>query len=62
MTPNQVSKKSKDTIVYSNVQDQRKKQQPIFKLGDLVRTADIKRVFSNLVKVILQIGHTTYTQ
>ena len=40
------SKKSNEKIVYSNLQDRRNKQQPNFKLGDLVRTADIKRVFS----------------
>ena len=33
-------------IVYSNLQGKRKKLNPKFKLGQLVRTADIKRVFS----------------
>ena len=46
MTPNQASKKSKEKEVYSNLRDDRVKRQPKFKLGDLVRTADIKRVFS----------------
>ena len=46
ITPNQASKKSNEKLVYSNRQDRRVKQKPKFKLGDLVRTADIKRVFS----------------
>ena len=46
MTPVQVFKKLKEKEVYSNLQDRRVRQKPKFKLGDLVRTADIKRVFS----------------
>ena len=46
VAPKQASKKSKEKEVYSNLQDKRKKQTPKFKLGQLVRTADIKRVFS----------------
>ena len=46
MTPIQASKKSNEKLVFSNLQDRRVKQLPKFKLGDLVRTADIKRVFS----------------
>ena len=46
MTPNQASKKSNGKLVYSNLQDRRVKQQPKYKLGQLVRTADIKKVFS----------------
>ena len=46
MTPVQASKKSKEKEVYSNLQDRRVRQKPKFKLGQLVRTADIKRVFS----------------
>ena len=46
MTPIQASKKSNEKIVYTNLQDKRVKQKPKFKLGDLVRSADIKRVFS----------------
>ena len=45
MTPNQASKKTNEKV-YSNLQDRRVRQKPKFKLGDLVRTADIKRVFS----------------
>ena len=45
MTPIQASKKSNEKLVYSNLQDRRVRQQPKFKLGQLVRTADIKRVF-----------------
>ena len=46
MTPVQASKKSNEKEVFSNLRDDRIKRQPKFKLGDLVRTADIKRVFS----------------
>ena len=46
MTPNQASKKSNERKVYSNLQDKRRKLNPNYKLGQLVRTADIKRVFS----------------
>ena len=46
MTPIQASKKSNRKEVYSNLRDDREKQQPKFKLGQLVRTADIKKVFS----------------
>ena len=46
MTPNQASKTSNETFVYSNLKDDRVKQKPKYKLGQLVRTADIKKVFS----------------
>ena len=46
MTPVQASKKSNEKEVYSNLQDDRQKQTPKYKLGQLIRTADIKRVFS----------------
>ena len=46
MTPNQASKKSNAKAVFDNFRDDRQKQRPKFKLRDLVRTADIKRVFS----------------
>ena len=46
MTPIQASKKSNKKIVYSNLKDNRHTKKPKFKLGDLVRTSDIKRVFS----------------
>ena len=46
MKPIDASKKSNERKVYSNLQDRRVRQKPKFKLGDLVRTADIKRVFS----------------
>ena len=46
MTPIQASKKSNEKIVYSNIKDNREVRKPIFILGQLVRTADIKRVFS----------------
>ena len=46
MTPIQTRKKENEKLVYSNLQDKRVKQRPKFKLGQLVRTADIKKVFS----------------
>ena len=46
MTPIQACKKSNERKVYSNLQDQRDKQHPKYRLGQLIRTADIKRVFS----------------
>ena len=46
MTPNQASKKSNERKVYSNLKDKREVRKPKFKLGDLVRTSDIKKVFS----------------
>ena len=46
MTPDQASMKSTERKVYTNLQDRRNKQKPKYKLGQLVRTADIKRVFS----------------
>ena len=46
MKPIDASKKSNEKLVYSNLQDWRVGQQPKYKLGQLVRTADIKRVFS----------------
>ena len=46
MTPNQASKKSNEKEVYSNLQDRRVNQQPKYKLAQLVRTADIKWVFT----------------
>ena len=46
MTPIQASKKSNKKIVFANLRDDREKQQPKYKLGQVIRTADIKRVFS----------------
>ena len=46
MTPNQASKKANERKVYSNLEDKRGIRKPKFKLGQSVRTADIKKVFS----------------
>ena len=46
MTPIQASKKSNEREVCINFRDDREKQKPKLKLGHLVRTADIKRVFN----------------
>ena len=46
MKPIDASKKSNEKLVYNNIKDDRDKQLPKYKLGQLVRTADIKRVFS----------------
>ena len=46
MTPNQASKESNERKVYTNPQDCGDKQKPKYKLGQLVRSSDIRRVFS----------------
>ena len=46
MTPIQAFKKSNEKEIFSNLQDRRVKQQPKYKLGQLVRSADVKQVFS----------------
>ena len=46
MTANQASKNANEKLVYSNLKDNTEIQKPKFKLGQLVRTSDIKRVFS----------------
>ena len=46
MTPVQASKESNDKAVIDKLKDNREIQKPKFNLGQLVRTADIKRVFS----------------
>ena len=46
MTPVQANKKKNERKVYSNLRNKREKQTPKYKLGQLVRTADIKKVFS----------------
>ena len=43
--PIDASKKSNEKLVYSNLRDDRQEQRPKYKLGQLVRTADIKRDF-----------------
>ena len=40
------SKESNEKVVYSNLQDKRRKLNPKNKLGQLVRTSDIRRVLS----------------
>ena len=46
MKPIDASRKSNQKLVYNNLKDDREKQKPKNKLGQLVRTADIKKVFS----------------
>ena len=48
MKPMDASKKSNQKLVYNNLLDQRVKQPPNFILGQLVRTADIKRAFNKV--------------
>ena len=45
-TPNKASKKIIEKEIYSNLQDNRQKQTPKIKLGQLLRTAVIKKVFT----------------
>ena len=46
MTPNHANRKFNEKAVFLNLQDKRQKQKPKFKKRQLVRTADIKKVFS----------------
>ena len=46
VTPNQASEKINEKLVYNNLKDNREIQKPKFQVGQLVRSADIKRVFS----------------
>ena len=46
ITPNQATKKWNEKEDYTNLQDRRVRQQSKFSLGQVVRTADIKRVFN----------------
>ena len=67
MTPIQASKKSNEKEVYSNLQDKRRKLNPKYKLGQLVRTSDIQKVFSKgdstnysyLLYTITEVIHNT---
>ena len=60
MTPLQTSKRRNEQLVYSNLQDKRRKLNPKNKLGQLVRTADKKKDF--LVKDTVQTIVINYTQ
>ena len=46
LTPIQASLKKNEGYVYKNLLDKRKKVKPKYEIGDLVRTADIKKMFS----------------
>ena len=46
MTPLEGSKKVEEKTVDFNLQDKRQKRKPKYELGDIVSTANIKRVFS----------------
>ena len=46
MTPIQASLKKNEGFVYKNLLDKRKKVKPKNEIGDLVRTADLKKAFS----------------
>ena len=46
MSPIQASNKANEKLVYTNLQDKRKILKPKYKLGQLIRSADIKRLFS----------------
>ena len=43
MTPHLASMKSNEKLVYSNLRDKRRKLNPKYKLGQLVRTADFRK-------------------
>ena len=46
LTPIQASLKKNECYVYKNLLDKRKKIKPKYEIGDLVRTADLKKTFS----------------
>ena len=46
LTPIQASLKKNEGYVYKNLLDKRKKIKPRYEIGDLVRTAELKRTFS----------------
>ena len=46
MSPIQASLKKNEGFVYKNLLDKRKKIKPKYEIGDLVRTADLKKTFS----------------
>ena len=46
LTPIQASLKKNEGFVYKNLLDKRKKVKPKNEIGDLVRTADLKKTFS----------------
>ena len=46
LTPIQASLKKKEGYVYKNILDKRKKIKPKYEIGDLVRTADLRKTFS----------------
>ena len=46
MTPIQASLKKNEGYVYKSLLDKRKKIKPRYEIGDLVRTADLKKTFS----------------
>ena len=48
-TPTQASLKKNEGYVYKNLLDKRKKIKPKYEIGDLVRTADLKKTFSDMV-------------
>ena len=50
MTPIEASEKVNGKTVYSNLQDKREKHKPKYNLGDLVRTADIRKLPRKMVQ------------
>ena len=46
LTPTQASLKKSEGYVYKNLLDKRKKIKPKYEIGDLLRTADLKKTFS----------------
>ena len=46
MTPIQGSLKKNEAFVYKNLLDKRKKIKPKYEIGDLIRTADLKKTVS----------------
>ena len=62
MTPNQASKKSNEKLVYNSLRDKREIQKPKYKIGDLVRTSYIRKVFSKSDSTIYSYNLYTITE
>ena len=52
MTPIQASLKKNEGFVHKNLLDKRKKIKPKFQVNDLIRVADLKKTFSNQIRLI----------
>ena len=56
MTPHEASKKVNEKVVYNNLKDKREIQNPKSKLGQLVRTSDIKKYSRKVIEQTIAIS------